>query len=162
MTPNPEARLNQMGVLTRREIEARILAPILEAFSKELGSERVIEIVREVIVEVARGQGARLAESMGGDSLAHFDASMEAWKKDNAIEIEVLERSDERFAFNVTRCKYAEMYNELGIPELGLILSCSRDFSLIEGFNPCVKLTRTQTLMEGAEYCDFRYKRGEE
>jgi hypothetical protein len=163
MTGNEEERLNQMGVLTRREIEARILAPLLEAFGKEFGRERVLEIAREVIVDVARKQGGRLAESMGGNSLAHFDASMEAWKKGDAIQIEVLERSDKRFGFNVTRCKYAEMYSELGIPELGRILSCSRDFSLIEGFNPEVKLTRTQTLMDGADHCDFRYEvRGEE
>jgi hypothetical protein len=158
MNTSDEERLNQMGVLTRREIEARILAPILEALSKEIGRERVLEIAREVIVEVARKQGKSLADSMQGNSLAHFDASMDAWKKGDAIQVEVLERSDKRFGFNVTRCKYAEMYRELGIPELGSILSCSRDFSLIEGFNPDVELTRTQTLMEGSEFCDFRYE----
>lgn len=36
--------------------------------------------------------------------------------------------------------------------------SCNRDFSLVEGFNPAVKLTRTQTVMEGASYCDFRFE----
>ena len=37
------------------------------------------------------------------------------------------------------------------------MLSCNRDFALIEGFNPTVKLERTQTIMEGATHCDFRY-----
>jgi hypothetical protein len=162
MTASDDVRLNQVGVLTRREIEARILGPMLEAFGKEFGRERVLEIARKVIIEVAREQGKSLAASMRGNSLAHFDASMDAWKKDDAIQIEVLERVEERFSFNVTRCKYAEMYRELGIPELGSILSCSRDFSLIEGFNPEVKLTRTQTLMDGADHCDFRYEVGGE
>jgi hypothetical protein len=162
MTASDDVRLNQVGVLTRREIEARILGPMLEAFGKEFGRERVLEIARKVIIEVAREQGKSLADSMRGNSLAHFDASMDAWKKDDAIQIEVLERVEERFSFNVTRCKYAEMYRELGIPELGSILSCSRDFSLIEGFNPEVKLTRTQTLMDGADHCDFRYEVGGE
>ncbi len=62
------------------------------------------------------------------------------------------------FAFNVTRCRYAEMYRELGIPHLGPVLSCARDFALIEGFNPLIRLTRTQTLMDGAPTCDFRYR----
>jgi hypothetical protein len=36
-------------------------------------------------------------------------------------------------------------------------LSCARDYALIEGFNPDVSLKRTQTIMEGATHCDFRY-----
>jgi len=54
---------------------------------------------------------------------------------------------------------HSDILNRLGIPELGAVLSCNRDFSLIEGFNPEVELTRTQTIMEGASHCDFRYRR---
>lgn len=70
----------------------------------------------------------------------------------------MIEQDGERFGFNVTRCRYAEMYRALGIPELGALLSCNRDYALIEGFNPEVALTRTQTIMEGASHCDFRYQ----
>jgi predicted ArsR family transcriptional regulator len=150
-------RLNAIGVLTRREIEARILVPMLEALGQEFGRERVLEVARQTIIRLAREQGAQLAQSMGGDSLAHLADSLEAWKKDDAMQIEVLELSERRFAFNVTRCRYAEMYNALGIPELGVLLSCNRDQALIQGFNPDVKLERTQTIMEGAPFCDFRY-----
>jgi hypothetical protein len=68
-----------------------------------------------------------------------------------------LEQTGNRFAFNVTRCRYAEMYRALGIPELGALLSCNRDAALIAGFNPDIKLIRSQTIMEGAPFCDFRY-----
>jgi len=154
---NPSDRLNAIGVLTRREIEARILAPLLEALGNEFGRERVLEIARQTIIDVARQQGAQLAQSMGGDDLERFAASLDAWKKDDALQIDVLEQSEERFAFNVTRCRYAEMYRLLGIPELGALLSCNRDWALIQGFNPDVRLERTQTIMEGAPFCDFRY-----
>ena len=50
------------------------------------------------------------------------------------------------------------MYEHLGIPELGKMLSCDRDFAFIEGFNPNIQLTRTQTIMEGADICDFRFE----
>ena len=148
---------NDIGILTRREIEARILAPILQAMSDEFGRVRVLEVAREVIIKIAHQQGIELGESMGGCTLAHFAASMEAWKNGGAIEMEVLEQSEDIFSFNITRCRYAEMYQALGIPELGALLSCNRDFALIDGFNPHVELTRTQTIMEGASYCDFRY-----
>jgi hypothetical protein len=50
----PPDRLNEIGVLTRREIEARILIPVLDALGEELGRERVLEIVGRAIREVAR------------------------------------------------------------------------------------------------------------
>ena len=158
----PPDTLNEIGVLRRREIEARILAPVITALATEFGRERVVGIVRDVIVQVAREQGRELAGRMGGDSLGHFAAALEDWKKGDAYRMDVLEQSDERFAFNVTRCRYAEMYRALGIPEVGALLSCNRDFALIEGFNPGVRLTRTQTIMEGATHCDFRFVRTEE
>ena len=151
--------LNRIGVLNRREIEARILAPFVDALSDEMPREKVIAVLRETIGRIAREQGAALAQDLGRDDLPAFASTMEAWTRDDALELEVLEQDKERFAFNVRRCRYAEMYRELGIPELGAVLSCNRDFSLIEGFNPDVDLTRTQTIMEGADYCDFRYRK---
>jgi hypothetical protein len=139
------------------EIEARILAPLLEALGKEFGRERVLEVMQQTIARIAHEQGMALAGQAGGNTLGHFADSMEAWKKDDAMQLQVLEQSDERFSFNVTRCRYAEMYNALGISELGMLLSCGRDFRLVEGFNPEIELKRTQTIMEGAPYCDFRF-----
>ena len=153
----PPDRLNEIGVLTRREIEARMVAPLVDALGEEFGRERVLEVVREVIVKLAHESGENLARATGGDSLAHFMRGFEAWKKGNALEMEVLEESGERFSFNVTRCRYAELYRALGVPELGAVLSCNRDFAMVEGFNPDIELTRSQTIMQGAAFCDFRY-----
>ena len=71
-------------ILTRREIEARIVAPLLEAFAAEIGNERALEIVQTVILQIARQQGEQLAQQMGGCSLVHFAAAQEAWKKGDA------------------------------------------------------------------------------
>lgn len=154
----PDTLTARIGVLTRRETEARILAPIINALGERFGRDEVIEIVRETIVAVAEEQGGQLAEQMGGDSLEHFTDSLQYWTQDDALEIEVLNQDDETLDYNVTRCLYAEMYRALGIPELGAVLSCNRDYALIDGFNENVELTRTQTIMGGATHCDFRYK----
>ena len=154
----PEDNLNaKIGVLTRREVEARILAPMLDAMGEAFGRERVLQVMRDTIIRIARKQGTELAGHMGGITLQHFAESLKAWTRDNALEIDVIEQTDEAFSFNVTRCRYAELYEKLGIRELGTALSCARDFALIEGFNPGVSLKRTQTIMEGAPHCDFRY-----
>lgn len=156
--PLPPDALNEIGVLKRREIEARILAPLINAFAAEFDRSRVLEVAARVIVQIAREQGRALAKSMGGNTLAHFIKSKENWVKGDALTLEVLRVDETGYDFNVTRCRYAEMYRALGIPELGAILSCGRDFALGEGFNPDLKLSRTQTIMEGASHCDFRYR----
>lgn len=155
-TSRPDT-LNSIGVLKRREIEARIVAPLLARFAEEFDQQRVYELAADVIIDVARTQGAALAEVAGDNGLAAMASSLSAWTAGGALEIDVLEHSDEVFAFNVTRCRYAEMYRELGLAELGATLSCNRDGSLMEGFNPQVEFTRTQTIMSGATHCDFRY-----
>ncbi len=157
-TEPPADTLNDVGVLTRREIEARIVAPLLERFGQEFGVDRVAELARDVVVDVAREQGGALAAALGSSDLAAFADGMHNWTRGGALEMEVVEQTDEVFAFNVTRCRYAEMYRSLGIPELGALLSCNRDGTMVEGFNPSIEFERTQTIMGGAGHCDFRYR----
>ena len=158
LAPPPDT-LNDIGVLKRREIEARMLGPVIAALANEFERERVIAVVRDTIVGIARQQGAERAAQSGDNSLAAFADTAGNWRKGNALEIDVLEQNDERYSFNVTRCRYAEMYRSLGMAELGAVLSCNRDFSLIEGFNADVELVRDQTIMLGASCCTFRYAR---
>lgn len=155
--PQPDT-LNDVGVLKRREIEARIVAPLLARLAAEYG-DGVYEIARDEVVEIARAQGSALAEQVGGNSLRDFARGLGAWSADGALETEVVELTDDTFAFDVIRCRYAELYRSLGLQELGATLSCNRDGALIEGFNPDVEFTRTQTIMGGATHCDFRFRR---
>ena len=162
VNPIPDTLNETIGVLTRREVEARILAPLIDALGNEFGRQKVIGILRETIIRIAEEQGDLLSQLMGGDSLEHFYKSLEFWTKDGAMEVETIEQTAEVFSFNVTRCRYAELYEKLGIAELGTSLSCARDFALIKGFNPNIELKRTQTLMDGADFCDFRYRLNKE
>ena len=156
-TPPPDTLTTRLGVLARREVEARILAPIISALGDEFGREKVVDVVRDTIIRIAQEQGDDLAQTMGGNGSQSFLDSLQYWTKDEALTIDVLEHNDEKLSFNVTRCRYAELYKSLGIPELGAVLSCNRDFALIDGFNKNASLTRTQTIMEGATHCNFRY-----
>ena len=144
-------------LIEQREIEARIVGPIFKAFAKEIGDERAKQILAEVIRDLAKSSGANAAQSCGGNDLQNLGSAIENWRAGEALTLDVLRRDSESLEFNVTRCKFAEMYRRLGMEELGPILSCGRDAAMIEGFNPEIEFQRTQTLMEGAEYCDFRY-----
>ena len=76
MNDTRDVELNAIGVLKRREIEARILAPLVEALGREFGRERVLQIVGETIVGIARDQGRQLVQISGGNSLQQFAAAL--------------------------------------------------------------------------------------
>ena len=103
-------------------------------------------------------QARQFAAAVGGKtSIATFADRQELWTRGGALETEVLEKSETRYRFNVTRCKYAEMYRDMGLGEIGHLLSCQRDGTFCEGYDTSLKLERTQTIMQGATHCDFDY-----
>jgi hypothetical protein len=147
-----------MPVLDRRRIEALVLGPVIRAFQAEFGEARTNEIVQGVMVGIANSQGQELAKRVGGDDLATFAASKGAWRKNNALETDEIIAKPNRYEFDVTRCRYADMYREIGYGDLGAILSCARDFAFGEGFNPKIELTRDSTILGGQSTCTFRYQ----
>jgi hypothetical protein len=144
-------------LLQQREIEARIIGPVFKAFADEVGEERAREILASVIKELARSAGCSAAQAVGGNGLIDLARVVEKWSDSGALALDVIRSDEYALEFNVTRCQFAEMYRRLGLVELGPILSCNRDGSMVEGFNPEIAFKRTQTLMEGAGHCDFRY-----
>ena len=143
--------------LERRKIEAGVLIPVIQAFERTIGKQRAAEIVGEVIRDLARDDGRRWAGQFGDDLSAMAKVS-QVWSAGGGLDIEWLEKSEEKLDFNVTRCRYAEFYKELGLAELGFLFHCNRDFAMVDGFSSCITLKRTQTIMQGATYCDFRFR----
>ena len=153
----------ELGILARRRIEAEIIKPIWQILVRELGHDRAAAIIDEAVthaaLEAARGFAGREAN---GTSLKSFVALLPLWEKDGALEIEVVGGDGEHaHDFNVRRCRYAETYREMGLGEIGHLLSCNRDAAFIAGYAPGVEFQRTQTLMAGASHCDFRYRQTE-
>lgn len=143
--------------LERRKIEAGVLIPMIQAFQRAIGKERANEIAREVIIELAKKDGEHWAHQFGTD-LKAMEQVAGVWSGGGALQIEKLRTTGRKLYLNVTRCRYAEFYKELGLPELGYLFHCNRDFAMVQGFNPRLTLKRTQTIMEGASHCDFRFE----
>ena len=144
--------------LERRKIEAGVLIPMVQAFQQAFGKERANEISREVIMALSRKDGERWARQFGKD-LEAMEQVTGVWAGGGSLDIEPVGKSVDRLDFNVVRCRYAEFYKELGLTELGYLFHCNRDFGMVEGFSPDLTLKRTQTIMQGAGYCDFRFMR---
>jgi hypothetical protein len=146
--------------LKRREIQAPVFASLVKEFSREIGYEKTMEIIKKVIREDAIQSGRKSAHEFAANTLAELASIVrEVWGENGAIKISTIRETDEELFFDVTYCGYAEMYKKMGIRELGFFLSCYRDFPFLEGFNPEIELERTKTMMEGADCCDFRYVR---
>ena len=148
-----------MPILERRRIEAQILKHVHDVIRERSGVEEADAVLGETVSRSAIDQGRSFAEALGREpDLNDFAAILPLWTKDDALQIETLEASPDTLAFNVLRCRYAEMYREMGLGRIGHLLSCNRDGEFCTGYNPKMKMTRTQTIMGGAGHCDFRYR----
>ena len=142
------------------KIQAQVLVPLVKALQAELGEERANALVRRAVGDTYRRYGEEFWRKKNEKDLGKSMASAFAtFARDDALDYRVREQSQDAFEIDVTGCRYAEFYKELGEPELGFLLVCSADFTMAEGFDSDIKLTRTQTIMQGASHCDFRYKR---
>lgn len=154
--------ISQINLLARREIEARVAGPLVEGFAQAFGPEPTLAQVGAVVQRLAGEAGAQLAQSLGGDTMEHFHKVLDVWTRGGALEIELEEKDAGKLVFKVKRCRYAEMYRDLGYEELGQVLSCGRDAAFARGFNPKIRMTRTTTLMSGGPCCDFKFELGSE
>ena len=149
---------DELGILARRRIEAAIIAPIYAELRAEIGETRAKALIARAIRQAAIEAGKDFAgKTPGGVNLETFQDIQRLWTKDDALRIETLKATSEVFEFNVRRCRYAESYKAMGLADIVPLLSCNRDGAFCEGYDPRIKLTRTQTIMEGASHCDFRY-----
>ena len=148
----------QLAMLERRRIEAAILKHVYDTLKASHGKDVAQSTLASAVRASAMAQAREMAERVNGaTSMQTFIDRQELWTRGGALERDVLEESDSRYRFNVTRCKYAEMYRDMGLGEIGHLLSCQRDGTFCEGYDRRLKLKRTQTIMQGASHCDFDY-----
>lgn len=144
-------------LLERMKIQAEVLVPMVKAFQKEVGEEWAKTIARDALRSWFMEVGKQIGQGEGTPA-EKIAAAMPMASAGDAHDIDVLKQTPDAFEFNVTRCRYAQFYQELNEPELGFLLVCSGDYPLTEGLSPDLELTRTQTIMQGASYCDFRWR----
>tara|TARA_R110002012_G_scaffold73390_1_gene187080 strand:- start:339 stop:806 length:468 start_codon:yes stop_codon:yes gene_type:complete len=151
--------MTDLPIIELRRIEANVIKPLYEEMVAEVGAAAAQKIVGNAIRKAAIAQARTFAERDGPDrDMRSFQNLYSLWTHGGALETEELERTEDSFHFNVTRCRYAEMYKEMGLGEIGHLLSCNRDGSFCEGYSDKIRMERGQTIMSGASHCDFRYR----
>ena len=137
-----------------------MIGPIYAEMVAQVGEEKASSILDAAIRKAAIAEGKEFAKKAPGGvtSIADFIKLYELWTVDGALEVTVHEATDNVFNFDVTRCKYAETYREMDLGKMGHLMSCNRDGTFCEGYDPNIKLERAQTIMGGASCCTFRYR----
>ena len=131
-------------VIEQAKIQGQVLVPLVKALERELGKDRAHALVRGALGDVYRRLGEKWWRAKGSSDLGKCMASAFAsFAKGEAIDYHVRLQSQDSYEIDVTRCRYAQFYQELGEPELGFLLICSLDFPFAEGFAADVRLTRT-------------------
>jgi fumarate reductase iron-sulfur subunit len=144
-------------LIDQRVIEANALVPVIKAFGEKIGLDAAKAVVQKTHENASRAYGRACAKEKGSNTMADLAEVVSGWAKGGALEEDVIELTETRYAFNVTRCRYAEKYREMGMAEFGYCLSCCRDEPFATGFNPDIRFERRQTIMEGASCCDFKF-----
>lgn len=154
----PPAHPAGLSMIEKRRIEAEILKHVYDQLKESHGIDVARSTIGEAVRRSALEQAARFAaQSAEGPSLQGFIALQPLWTAEGALTVEEVGRTETTYDFNVVRCRYSEMYKAMGLGEIGALLSCQRDGTFCEGYDPKLKLERTQTIMQGASHCDFRF-----
>ena len=147
----------ELNRIEKRAIEALAIAPVVKAVAQRIGRNEALAILQEVNQQEAFQRGRAMAEEMERNGIEELVDEVAGWGRGGVWEMEVFEQTPTTYFFNVTRCPYYEKYKELGLEEFGVGFSCCRDEPFARGFNPKLRFEWTKTIMEGSEYCDFRY-----
>ena len=152
-------KFKEIPLLQQREFVAKVIGPLIRAFSLEFGEERAYEVVRRALKDISREAGKELSEKCGGGLESFKKNCIARWNAGGALESTLKEDSADCCRFDVTRCAFAELYRELGYGDIGSVISCERDAAFLEGFDEGLELVRSKTLMEGGDRCDFCYRK---
>ena len=150
---------SQVSIFDEIKIQTQVILPILNSLRAEIGKEKADKIVFDTLKVIIRRKYHEIGKRKSGNP---YEKWVQTWDEvrprigDN-VERDFIKNDSTGRIYNVTRCKFAEYFKEINEPELGMRLMCDFDQYIAEIGEPIVKFTRTKTIMEGGNTCDFCY-----
>jgi predicted hydrocarbon binding protein len=144
--------MSKISILDAVKIQATALIPVVKALEAELGKERAHSIVGRAIAEAY----AELRAARSPDRNTHPGEVTDG--PEFPVESEIVDHTRESYGFDITGCAFADHFREIGEPEIGALLTCGVDFAVERKLRPEWEFRRTQTRMQGAPHCDFRWR----
>src|SRR5215469_17758898 len=108
-----------ISIIQQVKIQAQVLVPLVKVLQAELGEDRANALVRRTLRDLYRRYGEEFWRAKNEPNVGKAVASaFKSYAKDDALDYSVIDQSENAFAFDVTRCRYAEFFKELGEAEL--------------------------------------------
>jgi hypothetical protein len=120
--------------------------PLLQRMAEEMGRPQFIDLLKSLSTEIGLVTETRDFWSGLLDSVF--------WT--HVITREIIEESDTVLKYSVIECLWAKTFRESDAGDLGFALFCFPDFARARVAHR--KLTRTKTLMQGDDHCDFNFE----
>ena len=137
----------------RLRIQMEYVVPLVRDLQRQLGEEAV----NEALASRLEQQVERRAAPGSKADFSRMRAGTEMFAAGGALELRAVSESDDHFSMDVVDCAYTRMMDELDARDLGPMLICNLDYP--DAARMGMQLERTQTRMQGASHCDFRYSR---
>ena len=137
--------------LVKRKMKgsAGLAVRLLHAMEARFGSE-AREVVRDMVA--VREPTPRADAGDPEDDLREFCARLDRGCVGSHRWERVIDEPD-CIGYHYTRCLWAEIYRELGEPELGFFF-CAGDDPAVRSYNPALGFKRTKVLMNGDAVCN--------
>jgi hypothetical protein len=124
---------------------------------KEIGEERVIELIKKETEQRLNAQAKRDLERLGNSDFKSYISIFRDPGMLSSLTMEIIEDTDKVFEIRVTDCLAAESYLPHKAGDIGYAAVCWGDYNWATDFNPKIKLIRDKTLMQGHDCCNHKY-----
>lgn len=139
-----------------------LIAWIYIRLTHKIGKEKAFEVVRACVLTsglaVQQANFRNVEAQRSFENLKKFQqrANKEGSTKLNTVEI--IEESENKYEFRVTRCLFHELFTYLKVPELTSVM-CSIDNAIFNTYLPEKLIFHrngiNKTLFNGHKYCEF-------
>ncbi len=133
------------------------LIPLLKEMGGQMGREKLVTTIKQSVDSLVE------KKSTGRPTMIRDLTTLAAMAKrmpplmQHALELKIVEESPEVFEYRVSRCLWAKAFLDDDAGDIGYAMVCYPDYAVAKSLNPKLRLTRTQTLMQGDDHCGLRY-----
>lgn len=139
-----------------------LIAWIYIRLSDKIGQEKAFEVIRASVL--TSGFAVQQANFRNVEALRSFN-NLKKFQKRTSNEgstklntVEIIEETERKYEFRVTRCAFYELFNFLNVPELTSII-CSIDNAIFNTYLPEELIFHrnglNKTMYHGNKYCEF-------
>jgi len=150
--PGPDLTYRRYASISQRSFI--MFAKFLQ---KEMGEEKVIDLIKKDAEERMRERAQSDIKRLGGSDFKSYISIFRDPQMLASLTMEIIEDTDTVFEIRVTDCLSAESFLPYKAGDIGYATVCWGDYNWASDFNPKIKMVRDKTLMQGHDCCNHKY-----